>query len=111
MELNTIEKIEEKIRSNSSLSEKNKGELLVLLATLKSELTNFTTEEESEHAESITGFIERSTHEAMRREKNPDLLKHAVEGLTASVKGFEVSHPQLVETVNYISNTLANMGI
>lgn len=110
MELNTIEKIEEQIRSNSSLSEKNKGELLVLLATLKSELTNFT-EEESEHAESITGFIERSTHEAMRREKNPDLLKHAVEGLTASVKGFEVSHPQLVETVNYISNTLANMGI
>ncbi|MDP3684771.1 MAG: DUF4404 family protein [Ignavibacteria bacterium] len=110
MEKNTIEKIEEKIKTNSSLTEKNRSELLVLLATLKSELTKFT-EEQSEHAESITGFIERSTHEAKRSEKNPDLLKHAVDGLSASVKGFEVSHPQLVETVNYISNTLANMGI
>ena len=107
---NTIEKIEEKIQINASLTEKNRNELLVLLATLKSELTKFT-DEQAEHAESITGFIERSTHEAMRREKNPDLLKHAVDGLSASVKGFEVSHPQLVETVNYISNTLANMGI
>jgi len=110
MEQNTIEKIEEKIQSNSSLTEKNRSELLNLLATLKLELTKFT-DEHAEHAESITGFIERLTHEAMRREKNPDLLKHAVDGLSASVKGFEVSHPQLVETVNYISNTLANMGI
>jgi len=110
MDQNTIEKIEEKIRSNSSLSDKNKSELLFLLATLRSELTKFT-DEQAEHAESITGFVERSTHEAMRREKNPDLLKHAIDGLSSSVKGFEVSHPQLVETVNYISNTLANMGI
>jgi hypothetical protein len=47
----------------------------------------------------------------MRREKNPDLLKIAVDGLSASVKGFEASHPELVENVNYIANALANMGI
>jgi len=37
-------------------------------------------EAQTKHPESITGFIERSTHEAMRREKNPTLLKFAVDG-------------------------------
>ncbi|MCX6175563.1 MAG: DUF4404 family protein [Ignavibacteriales bacterium] len=107
---NTIEKIEKKIRINSSLTEKNKTELLDLLTTLKPEMKKFS-KAQTEHAESIAGFIERSIHEAMRREKNPTLLKLAVEGLSASVKGFEISHPKLVENVNYIANALANMGI
>ena len=107
---NTIEKIEEKIRTNSSLTEKNKTELLDLLAILKPEITEFS-KAQIEHAESITGFMERSTHEATRQVKNPTLLKIAVEGLSASVKGFEESHPKLVENVNYIANALSNMGI
>ncbi|MHB8931815.1 MAG: DUF4404 family protein [Melioribacteraceae bacterium] len=107
---NTIEKIEEKIRTNNSLSTKNKTELLDLLATLKPEIAKFS-EAQTEHAESIAGFMERSAHEATRRDKNPTLLKIAVEGLSSSVKGFEESHPQLVENVNYIANALANMGI
>ena len=107
---NTIEKIEEKIRANSSLSPQNKTELLDLLAKMKPEITRLM-ETQAEHAESIAGFIERSTHEVMRREKNPTLLRIAVDGLSASVKGFEESHPQLVENVNYIANVLANMGI
>jgi len=110
MEQNTINKIEEKIRTNNALTEKNKTELLDLLATLKPEMTKLS-EAQNEHAESIVGFMERSTHEAMRQEKNPALLKFAVDGLSASVKGFEVSHPQLVESVNLIAITLANMGI
>lgn len=107
---NTLEKIEEKIRQNSSLTEENKTELLNLLATLQPEIAEIS-KTQAEHAESIAGFIERSTHEAMRRQRNPTLQRLAIEGLSASVKGFEVSHPQLVETVNYIANVLANMGI
>jgi hypothetical protein len=107
---NTIEKIEEKIRTNSSLTTKNKTELLDLLAILKPEITEFS-KEKTEHAESIAGFMERSTYEATRQEKNPTLLKIAIEGLSSSVKGFEESHPKLVENVNYIANALANMGI
>lgn len=106
----TIERIEDKIRTNNSLNEINKTELLDLLAKLKPEIIKLANAK-TEHAESITGFIERSTHEVMRREKNPDLLKIAVNGLSASVKGFECSHPELVENVNYIANALANMGI
>lgn len=107
---NTIEKIEDKIRKNNSFADKNKIELLNLLATLKLEMIKLS-EEKTEHAESIAGFIERSTHEVMRREKNPTLLKIAIDGLSASVKDFEDSHPQLVENVNYIASALANMGI
>ena len=107
---NTIDDIQDKIRTNSSLTEKNKSEILDLLAILKREITELS-KTQAEHAEIITGFIERSTHEVLQQEKNPDLLKIAVEGLSDSVKNFEVSHPQLVENVNYIATALANMGI
>jgi hypothetical protein len=106
----TIEKIEEKIRANNSLADKNKTEILDLLATLRPEITELE-KVKAEHAESIAGFIERSTHEALRQEKNPTLLKYALDGLSASVNGFELSHPQLTENVNYITNVLANMGL
>lgn len=106
----TIDKIKEKIRTNNSLSEENKTELLALLAQLNPEITELS-KAQSEHAESIAGSIERSAHEAMRQQKNPTLLKSEIEALSDSVKGFEVSHPKLVETVNYIANVLANMGI
>jgi len=107
---NTLEKIEEMIRTNKSLSESNKTQLLNLLTTLKPEMEKLSNVQ-AEHAESVAGFIERSTHEALRQEKNPSLLNLAIAGLSASVKGFEASHPQLVENVNYIASALANIGI
>ena len=107
---NTIEKIEERMWTNSSLTSNNKTELLDLLAKLKPEIAKLS-EAHSEHAESIAGFVERSAHEATRQEKNPTLLKIAADGLSASVKGFESSHPQLVETVSYLANALANIGL
>ena len=107
---NTIEKIEEKIRANKSLNESDKRQLLSLLESLKPEIAKFSNDQ-AEHAESVAGFIERSTHEALRRQKNPTLLKLAIDGMSASVRGFEASHPQLVENVNYIASALANIGI
>jgi hypothetical protein len=106
----TIKKIERMIRSNKAIDQRNKTQLLSLLGKLKPEIEKLSNIQE-EHAESIAGFIERSTHEALRREKNPTLLKLAMDGLSASVKGFEASHPKLVENVNYIMTELANMGI
>jgi hypothetical protein len=35
----------------------------------------------------------------------------SVDGLSESVKEFEISHPKLVEKVNNIAAMLANMGI
>ena len=91
----TLKKIETKIRNGKHLSEKDKSELLRLLTSLKSEITEFS-KTRHEEAESIAGFIERSAHEASRRTKNPELLKVSIDGLSASVKGFEASHPMLV---------------
>jgi len=110
MTRNMIEKIEEMIRTNKPISENNKTQLLNLLATLKPEIEKLSNVQ-AEHAESVVGFIERSTHEALRQDRNPTLLKIAMDGLSASVKGFEASHPQLVENINNIANALASIGI
>jgi Domain of unknown function (DUF4404) len=106
----TIKQIEARIQGGKRLPAKDKSELLRLLASLKSEITELS-KTRQEDAESIAGFIDRSTHEAARGTKNPELLKLSIDGLSASVKGFEASHPKLVESVNYICTVLANMGI
>ncbi len=106
----TIRKIESRISSADAIPGKNRSELLALVATLKSEITNLA-KTRAEHAESITGFIDRSAHEATRREKNPELLRLSLAGLEESARGFEVSHPRLVTQVNAICTMLANLGI
>jgi len=106
----TIKNIEARIRSAEALTGDGKRELLRLVGSLKSEITELS-RTRAEHAESITGFIDRSTHEATRREKNPELLRLSLAGLEASVKGFEASHPKLVASVNSVCTMLANAGI
>lgn len=106
----TVGKIEAKIRGSENISDARKRELLQLLGTLKSEITTFS-KTNGEQAESIAGFTERSAHEAMRSNQNPELLDLSLKGLSSSVGGFEKSHPQLVEIVNTISTTLSNLGI
>jgi uncharacterized protein YoxC len=81
----TIGELEAKIRALDSAGG-NKSELLQLLAKLKSEI-----------------------HERDQHQLKP--LKHSVEELRGAVEGFEQSHPKLVQSVNNISNTLANWGI
>jgi uncharacterized coiled-coil DUF342 family protein len=81
----TIGEIESKIRAGT-IGDERKRELLQLLARLKTEI--------AEH-----------------QKQNLKPLKHSVEELRSSIGGFEKSHPKLVQTVNSISNTLANLGI
>ena len=88
----------------------HRRELKQLLGTLKSELVELS-RTHSEHAQSITGFARVASHEAARTAPNPRLLKHAQEGLKASVEEFEVSHPRLVQTVGALATLLASMGV
>ncbi len=106
----TLKNIETKIRTAGSIKEESRTELLNLLDRLQSEIVKLAGSK-SDDAESVAGFIERSTHEATRWEKNPELLKLSLDGLVASVRGFEASHPRLVADINAICTTLANMGI
>jgi hypothetical protein len=106
----TIAKIEEKIQKAESLDAGNRKELLSLVSNLKTEVTRLS-ETHRDQAESIAGFTALSTHEATREKPDPRLLTPALDGLAWSVKGFEATHPRLVQTVNSICDTLANMGI
>lgn len=105
-----IEAIEEKLRNDERIPETSKQEILQLLEALKPEITWLSTEQR-EPAESIAGFVERSSHEALRRHKNPQLHKLSIDALGISVKEFETTHPALVKVVNQIATALANLGI
>jgi len=106
----TISEIEAKLKDAGSLSAEAKRELSELLAKLKAEVTDLA-RTDADQARSIASFAQASTHEATRSEKNEQLLKLSLDGLSASVEGFEQSHPQLVQIVNRISTMLANLGI
>ena len=106
----TISEIESRISSTDSVSAAHKQELLKLLGRLKSEVAALS-KTHGEQADSIAGFAQLSAHEATRTEPNPQLRELSTQGLRSSVEGFEQSHPRLVQIVNAISNTLANLGI
>ena len=106
----TIEQIQARIEGAGSIKEERRGELLQLLATLKSEVAALSKTHE-EKAQSIAGFTDLSAHEATRAQRNPHLLNLSLQGLNSSVEGFEGSHPRLVQIVNAISSTLSNLGI
>ena len=106
----TLTKIETRLENAGSLGEETRRELLHLITTLKQEISDLS-KTDADQAQSIAGFAEASTHEAIRATRKPELLTYSLEGLSASVEGFEESHPHLVQIVNRICATLSNLGI
>lgn|SRR3954469_17666590 len=106
----TISKLEGKLQNSTSVNPQTRAELLELLGRLKGEIAELSRSDE-EQAKAIAGHTEFSTREAIREEKDPETLKRSLDDLSASVEGFESSHPQLVEVVNRIATTLSNLGI
>jgi hypothetical protein len=106
----TITQIESKLHQTTAVSPENRQELLALLAQLKTEIGALA-ESDAQQAQTIAGHTELSTREAISAEKNPESLQRSLDDLSASVDGFENSHPQLVAVVNRIATTLSNLGI
>ena len=106
----TISKLETKLQESPSVNPDTRQELLTLLGQLKSEIAGLS-ESNAQQAANIAGHTEFSTREAIREEKNPEALKRSLDDLSASVEGFETSHPRLVEVVNRIATALSNLGI
>ena len=106
----TISEIETKISGAESVSPERRRELLQLLATLKTEVAELSKTDE-EQADSIAGFTQLSTHEAMRSAQNPQLRELSLKGLRSSVENLEQTHPHLTQIVNRISQTLSEWGI
>ncbi len=105
-----MRKIEARIEQAPGLPDSEREKLLQLVATLREEVDALARSHE-EDAHSIAHFLEASTHEASRTEKQPKLREAARHGLAASVENFESSHPQLFATVNQVAVVLANMGL
>ena len=106
----TINQINATIQNAKSLDEKQKKELLDLVSTLNVEVLELS-KTHPEHTRSITDLTEMSIHEAIREEKNAQLLKSSLQRLSTSVEGFEGSHPKLVGIVNSLCLALSNVGI
>ncbi len=108
--MESLDRIEEKIRLSQSIKPESKGEFAQLVAEVRSEIAALS-QDDQDQAESIAGFVRSSTHEATRATSDPQLMDLAVQGLQTSVEGFEGSHPKLVELVNGFCKMLAGLGI
>ncbi len=106
----TIAELKARIEKTEAVKPESKAELLELLGTLRAEIAALA-ETHREDAQSIAAFTNVSTQEAIRERKNPELMKISRDGLASSVNEFEKSHPGLVQIVNRICETLANLGI
>ncbi len=106
----TIAKIEAAINRIEATRFNKKPELIRLLAALKGEVKQLA-RTHGDQARSIVGFTEAAVHEASRQDRALDLRKLSLAELSSSVKGFEASHPRLVEATNAICNLLAGIGI
>lgn len=96
----TIKALEERLENDAAQSPESREKTLALLHTLKEELNQLAKTDE-EKARDMAGL----TAESAGGEKS------ALDRLSASVVGFEESHPNLVDAVNRVCSTLSNLGI
>jgi hypothetical protein len=106
----TIKRIEKTITETEAIDGKRKEELLNLVSSLRQEIGSLD-ESHREHAGSIVSYAETSVREATRNEPDDEMLKHSLDGLSLSVRRFEVSHPTLIGVINNIGQVLGNIGI
>lgn len=105
----TLRRIQEQIQG-AALPKDKKSELAALLGELEKEVAALARTDRAQ-AESIAQFAGLSAHEAMRDSGRAELRRHSLEGLAATVDGFEATHPRLASLVNSFCMTLSNLGI
>ena len=106
----TLSKIESAIVKIQSGNSAEKAELVALLKKLKSELSTLP-ESKIDDIRSVGYFTEAAAHEVTRETASVQLKNLSISGISYAVKGFEVSHPELVSVANEICMILARMGI
>jgi len=106
----TLKRIEANLAGNETIPEERKNELIGLVDKLKDEIKHLETTH-SEDADSIASYTESSVREATRTDRDDVLLQHTLDGLSLSVRRFEVSHPTMMNIINTISQVLSGSGI
>ncbi len=110
MHKETLSKIESAIAKIEAGKSGEKAELVALLRKLKEELAALP-ESRLDDIRSVGYFTEAAAHEVTRQNTSVQLKNLSISGISYAVKGFEVSHPELVSVVNEICMILARMGI
>lgn len=103
----TLAKIESAVKRVEKANPERKAELMRLLAKLKQEVRSL----DAARGASVAGLTDAAAREATREGRADGPLQLSLEGLAQSVRGFESSHPKLVETVGAICRELASLGI
>ena len=106
----TIAEIEAKLAQSCAGSPQDRANLRELLARLKQEVQELAKTREGE-AREVVRQTPDSADELAQAQENPEQLTETLRKLEQSVAEFEGSHPGLVQLVNRIATTLANMGI
>ena len=106
----TINKIVGKILDAENVPAAQKQELFTLLEQLRSH-TNTLAQTNGEKAQAIADSVHATTQAATDDQADTSSVKDSAAGLRSTVEGFEQSHPQLVQVVHSLSNTLSSMGI
>jgi malonyl CoA-acyl carrier protein transacylase len=100
----TIAELEARLHKAEAVNPESRAELLRLIALLKHELRE---RGETQASSPQTHLISEEDREKRRAE----LSMLSLDELSDSVTRFEETHPQLVQVVNRICQTLANLGI
>ena len=106
----TVVKIEETVTGATALSEEKRAQLLQLISDLKREITKLS-DTDKDSALDIARKTHSSAEHATRKESDGQQVSSSLDDLKSSVDMFEVSHPDLVLTVNNLCNALADIGI
>jgi hypothetical protein len=104
----TLHKLEDRLARSEQLSPENRIALESIVAELRREIAEIS---DKEQAESIVGFSDASTREALRQSPDNTLVDLSLAGLRRSVHAFEISHPRLTAVVNQLCNQLSDLGI
>ena len=110
MSLKKIEAIEQKIQATSQIDTKIKEDLLDLMRSLKTELTDLK-KINPNGAHNIADKAQVSTEKVLTSDNKQNELQKDIDGLQETVEEFEVSHPKLVQVVNRICMMLSDIGI
>jgi uncharacterized protein YqeY len=105
----TIAELEARLQKAEAVNSEKKAELLRLIAMLKRELQE-RGEAHGQHAPAAAGEPDLTTQEA-REKRRAELSLLSLDEISDLVSQFEKTHPHLVQVVNRVCQTLANLGI
>ena len=103
-------KIEKVLNGHEKISKSQKEELLKLVEKLKKEL-NEIAKSQGEKAKSVAAYADLTVNEILRKDRDKLLQDNSLGGLKSAIRHFEISHPELIKTIDSLILYLNNLGL